>query len=471
MNLIGDPWIPVLDADGTAANVGLGDLYERAEAIRDLALPPLQRIAVMRLLLCVTHAALDGPKDEEEWACCGPRVKPESLAYLGARRDRFELYGKRPFLQVAGLEPVRNARLDKLDFGLASGDNDTLYDHRAGGPPRWHSPAWQALHLLVLQLFAQSSSKITRTTWGGRVTPASPKHAPAAVESALHAFVRGDSILESIRLSLATRADLDCTWGQPVWDVQIPHHESPEAEAVVQSYLGRLVPLARGILLEEGAAEFTLVDGLTYEKPPAGREPTATVIMKKRPRGEEPGYLSVDPQKHPWREAPSVLALEGGAGGPLTLRHLIRHRDLGIVDIWLGGLALVKAAKVDDTAEWVWTVPVELVGEAPLQTYGAGVREADSAAGRLQLAVRDYVRSLRQDRGALDGLRRRALRAFWSALDQQHSRLIEASLAELPELDGWCHGVQRAAQQAYYDTCAHVTPRQIQAFAAGRRML
>ena len=77
MNLIGDPWIPVLDADGKSATVGLRELYERAHEIRDLALQPPQRIAVTRLLLCITHATLDGPEDEDDWrafSTCADRL-------------------------------------------------------------------------------------------------------------------------------------------------------------------------------------------------------------------------------------------------------------------------------------------------------------------------------------------------------------------------------------------------------------
>ncbi|MEW6750349.1 MAG: type I-E CRISPR-associated protein Cse1/CasA [Candidatus Latescibacterota bacterium] len=475
MNLIGDPWIPVLDGDGRARLLGLGEVYGRGEDIRDLALPPLQRIGVMRLLLCITHAALDGPQDEDDWRACRPRIGPASLAYLRQRHERFELYGQHPFLQVGGLKPLdgkelQNAPLDKLDFGLAAGDNDTLYDHAANGEPRVHPPAWQALNLLVMQLFAQSSSRITRACWGGRVTPGSPKHAPAAVESALHAFLRAGNLLDSLHLNLVTREDVVAPWGKPVWDVEIPHHESPEATDVRESFLGRLVPLARGILLRPGSAEFTLVAGLEYERPPDGRETMATVVLKPRKGKMELGYLGVNLSRHPWRDVESVLALSGAgaAGGPLSLRHLLRDPDLGTVDVWLGGLRLEKSAKVVDTAEWVFTVPNGLLAEDAMATYRAGVELAEDGETRVCAAVAKWAGTLQVGKDQLPGYRSRVVRSYWSALDARCGVLVEAACSAGADLAPWRKVVSASMHRAYKAGCAHTTPRQIQAFARGR---
>ena len=74
MNLIGDPWVPVVFQGGQTRTVGLNGLYEQAAEIRDLALAPPQRIAVMRLLICITQAALNGQKIRMN----GFLVSPES---------------------------------------------------------------------------------------------------------------------------------------------------------------------------------------------------------------------------------------------------------------------------------------------------------------------------------------------------------------------------------------------------------
>ena len=78
MNLVKEPWIPVVMQDGKPARVSLRDAFAKGEDIADLAANPCQRIALMRLLICVAQAALDGPKDEEDWLACKPRLVPPS---------------------------------------------------------------------------------------------------------------------------------------------------------------------------------------------------------------------------------------------------------------------------------------------------------------------------------------------------------------------------------------------------------
>jgi len=61
MNLIVDAWIPALCANGRRELFSLLDLFASAHELRDLAVKPHERVSLMRLLLCITQAALDGP--------------------------------------------------------------------------------------------------------------------------------------------------------------------------------------------------------------------------------------------------------------------------------------------------------------------------------------------------------------------------------------------------------------------------
>jgi len=61
MNLTIDPWIPIVRANGQPGTVSLCDAFAHGEHIRDLAVRPHERIAVMRLVICIAQAALDGP--------------------------------------------------------------------------------------------------------------------------------------------------------------------------------------------------------------------------------------------------------------------------------------------------------------------------------------------------------------------------------------------------------------------------
>src|SRR3990172_3836575 len=67
MNLTTEPWIPIVWANGQPGTVSLCEGFAPGGEIRDLAVRPHERIAVMRLLICVAQAALDGPTDHDDW--------------------------------------------------------------------------------------------------------------------------------------------------------------------------------------------------------------------------------------------------------------------------------------------------------------------------------------------------------------------------------------------------------------------
>src|SRR5260370_32924138 len=93
MNVTIDPCIRVVQADGSSALLSLQGLFAQAPELHDLAAKPHERVALMRLLLCITHAALDGPESEMEWQDCQQLIQPGVLDYLEKWRSAFELFG------------------------------------------------------------------------------------------------------------------------------------------------------------------------------------------------------------------------------------------------------------------------------------------------------------------------------------------------------------------------------------------
>ena len=120
MNLTYAPWIPIIRDDGTRERVSLIALFKEGESIRDLAVNPPQRIALMRLLICITQAALDGPQDEKDWFHSQKNLAQNVIVYLEKWVHAFELYGSTPFIQAKDMEPLDNATLDKLNFNLSA---------------------------------------------------------------------------------------------------------------------------------------------------------------------------------------------------------------------------------------------------------------------------------------------------------------------------------------------------------------
>ena len=90
-------------------NGSLREAFERGHELQDLAVRPHERIALMRLLICIAQAALDGPADYDDWKSCRPRIAPAALDYLDRWQHAFELFGNgQRFLQVANLKKPSN---------------------------------------------------------------------------------------------------------------------------------------------------------------------------------------------------------------------------------------------------------------------------------------------------------------------------------------------------------------------------
>lgn len=64
-NLISEPWIPILRTDGSLDRVGIKETLMQAGRIRQIAASnPMDRVAILRLLLAVLYWCKGNPPDE-----------------------------------------------------------------------------------------------------------------------------------------------------------------------------------------------------------------------------------------------------------------------------------------------------------------------------------------------------------------------------------------------------------------------
>ncbi|HOW64246.1 MAG TPA: type I-E CRISPR-associated protein Cse1/CasA [Candidatus Paceibacterota bacterium] len=470
MNLTIDPWIPALRADGRRELFSLQDLFAQAHNLRDLAAKPHERIALMRLLLCITQAALDGPADEAAWETCEPLIQPRVRDYLAKWKAAFELFGDgQRFLQVkpgsiADPAPVmENEGITRLNLCLASGEsNATLFDNSASDA-REFSAAQAALYLLTYQCY----SPLLGRGYKGR--------SPCADESMLHSFLLGENLLGTIHLNLLTLETItDCYSpsgaGRPVWEIKLTKKPSnTELHALTQSYLGRLVPLARAIWLDSYRT-MTLANALVYEgmEDSGFREATATVVA----RNSKVVPLSIRADKAIWRELPAICVKgrqTDGVSGPLALRNPIP--DSGIT-IWSGAMIFPKKnAKIEDVVESTYSIPPGMFTELGRAAYERGIAHAEEREGVLIQAVKTYAATLKIGSPAYD----RARQQFWTRVEQHLPALFALArnpdlFADIPSSD-WGIAVTDAALGAYEQSCPRQSPRQIEAYALGLRKL
>ncbi len=484
MNLVENPWIPVQYRDKkTTEKASLKEVFDKGDQIADLAVSPIQRIALMRLLICITQAALDGPEDEKDWLECRDRIKPGALKYLEEKKDCFDLYGPRAFMQISELDV--NTKKEKtvitLDPGSGGGSyNGPLFDHDSANKGYEENHAWKAISLLVFLNFCPSG-KIGQSKWQGQQISSSTFITPC--HGYLHTYLISSDLISTIHLNLVSKKSIhhipNVSWGVPAWEKHPSGPKDSQAFTnISKTYLGRLVPVSRLIRLDFNGEDTSAViigpvpSEYKIEGLPSFREPSATVIKSKK---EDLLYLRLPMGKHVWRELGSILTFSMDSvfnSGPLPLTNfatLKEHVEVNDVEIWSGQLLKgANEAKIADEMEWKLTIPKELINDVMLEKYQNGCTLADSGRNCMAGAVKTYASQLKIDKPPYN----KAELIFWSILDKEYHILIEtASDISISLNEKWYPIIGDAMREAYQVVCTHTTPRQIQAYAKGKEKL
>lgn len=221
-NLIDQPWIPCLRADGTRREFGLSEALKQAHQLREIqGDTPLETAALHRLLLALLHRVFDGPKNRAAWVdlWAQGQFEDQALQKYMLRTDvypRFDLFHpKRPFYQ--SLDPrVKAKSVITMVLHMASGNNATLFDHNTEEDGAALTPAQAARALITSQAFGVCGlSGLTEKF----------KDAPCA--KGIIFFAAGESAFETLMLNLVRyyedtplpqpNAD-DC----PAWEMDDP---------------------------------------------------------------------------------------------------------------------------------------------------------------------------------------------------------------------------------------------------------
>lgn len=483
-NLIDDPWIPVrwLDANRSEPLVGLRRLFTEADGIADLSANPAERVSLMRLLICITQAAIGAPPHPEAWDGFGDDLLTEAPNYLARPEIHgcFELFGNGPrFLQVESFESqIEPPPLAKLVFHCATGNSSTLFDHE-GESPRSYHPAFIARTLLTFQNFLIGGS------FGAFVKGNGPSL------KMLHSFLIGRSIKETILMNCLDEETLRPTaFGRPSWEQPLDKSDETTSGS---TYLGRLVPSSAKLWLIGDGANIKVGQGLQYPDFTSSefREPSSTVCVSKKEKGKR-YLLRADVERGIWRDLHAVVVPGKEApSGPLTLTSHRADFDDDRIQIWTGELIKAEDAKIVDSTESVFTIPRRLLDHEGRVLYETGVTFALGQELTLQNGIDSYFRTLdgrNQNRlakasGPASAGKRAGKKHYWHILDREAQVLLD--LISDPEamngrefgkwvdgmFDPWTAIVRSALRTAYDATCPRQTPRQFEAYAAGLRVL
>lgn len=495
MNLVTEPWIPVVKPDGKHQLVSLLDVYTKGHEFSDLAVRPHERIALIRFLICIAQAALDGPEDIQAWDEAPEKLPEKADRYLQIWCDSFELFHPtKPFLQVAWPKRAnasdKPSPVSKLDIPLAAGNNSTLFDHFGLlAEERHFPPARTALILLVFQNYAQGGG-VSSSLWVEK--PKNYSDAPCKPSSMLHSFIRMKTLFESICANLLTKKDIrqhfngNDYWGMPIWESFPSRFDDTRAkENATKTYLGRLVPLSRLIKLEPATGAIGVASGFEYPRyPDFPAEASATIVVTQD--GDDRKLLGAG-AKAIWRELPALIVSRkiGDSGGALTLNNVAGDSAF---DLWVGALLIhpKKTAEVLDTIEGVFHIPANMRTDISRTSYDKEVHWAEAIARKLSWAVETYREQI--DRGwegrvkmagpnkhqLREQLHATATRHYWTAVEtlrpllMAHIESIGTSAEAVTQTQKlWKKAVRKAAYESYRLACGQQTPRQIRAFALG----
>jgi len=499
MNLVEKPWIPVVKTDGEKTEASLRDIFCSGGGYIDLAVRPHERVAIMRLLICIAQAALDGPETLDQWEKVPEILPRKAEEYLTEWRESFDIFHPvKPFLQIAGLEQFDTEKktslptLCGLDFAMATGDKSTLFDHQGSNEER-RIIAWKlAVAFLTFQNFSLCGTG-SNARWGGvKFTHTGNLDAPCAGGSMYHTFLCGRHLLDSIALNLLTKKTVAMHygvggWGMPIWENFPTSQDDHNAIAnATGTYLGRLLPLTRYVKLFDDKG-FVWCKGIPYGVYPDGwkcPEPSATATLANG----KPVLLKASHSRSIWRQLAALVVKRKAdeVGGALALENAPHDEDYHIHVCAM--LRTPGKQVVEDFQESIFHVSAGMNTDIGRAAYEDEVAVAEATARRLGRAVErwrqeldaDWKQKLKaagKDKNALkERLRSIATNHFWTAVEKGLPLLL-AYTASLGENDNaerkklWRHAVHRAARNAYDLACGRESSRQLRAFAMGLRIL
>lgn len=482
-NLIDEPWIPVADK----GRVSLRQVFTDADC-RALGGNPVEKIALMKLLLAIAQAAAT-PEGEAAWRALGAAGMAEKcLAYLDQWHDRFDLYGDKPFLQMSAIAAAELKSFGTVQPHVATGNTTVL---NGGQVERMLSDADKAVLLVCQMGFAlggkKTDNKVVLTPgYQGKSNekgkPSTGKPGPAVAHMGLlHSLLQGKSVQESLWLNLLTREQVEQSQrfpagiGVALWQQMPAGEDDAVARDLKNSLMGRLLPLCRFCLLTGEGLHYS--EGIAHPNYKEGMwDPTVAVNRS----GKENKALWVNPEKRPWRELTALLGFlaqrQGASFECLQLAAGV-GRACAIVEsfaIWSGGLRVSSnageqyASGTDDFVESVIWVHGEALNQLWFDQLQAEMTALDELAKGLYGRVIAYFKSQLVDGGDLAA---QATHLFWQLCERDFQRLLDHCE------QGEAHADTRRqlrrrfagyAQQAYDRYCPKETARQLDAWARCR---
>ena len=480
-NLVEEKWIPV-------ANEGLVSLHDvfKKPHLTALGGNPVQKIALTKLLLAIAQSAYT-PKDDKDWKQLGADgMAAKALEYLKEKRNCFWLYGEKPFLQMPAIFPAAIQPCGAVTIGIATGNTTVLLQSQMERPL---TDAEKALLVVELGGFALGGKKTDNSVvltagYQGKQNekgkPSTGKPGPAlGFMGFLHSFLAGETIQESMWLNVLTLRDvrgvlnLKNGLGMAPWESMPIGEDCNRAQDLKVTYLGRMVPLCRFMLLGDDGLHYS--EGISYPGYAEGGFDLSTGVDYA---AAKPRALWTDTEKRPWRQMTSLLAFLANEKKSVFDCYQLRiglqraktsMRNMGV---WSGGLRVSSnageqyASGTDDFVESEFRIEADSLGtEWFLRLRGEMTIIEELAKNVYGCTLGYYKHQLVEGKDQAA----QASNLFWQLAEHQFQNLINAcgtnTSASLRPV------FANLAIKAFDTYCPRDTARQLDAWAACRPQL
>jgi len=474
------PWIPVRFLAGSAARVGLRELFHRAHEIEDLQVPvPPAASGLLRILAAMTARIArvdDGRLDDDELAEDIMGWRSQRDRFLTQRKfdsevvdayfddevaaGRFDLFDPaRPFLQDPRLRAEcvdpqgkpNPSGVNKLVFGRPTGVNGAvLFGHFTDSDPV-PVPAAEAVWHLIAQLYYGPSGQCTPR----RITAERAGNGEAGpLRKAISFHPWASDLFTSLVLAVPAphdQVELDeddlCPWEED---------ELPEPLAPLRpvTWPGRwLTGRARhAVLLEPSADGEAVTDAYvtwsTRQPLQAVADPYVILDMPQA-GGGAPFARAADGQRAVWRDLDALLLKDGGQGSrPLVFDHLPYPLA---AELRVRAYGFDQDGKQIDRGWFEATTPPVLGWQEGVSDAGDQMalhvelchRAAEAVGGRLEYAAKlawklttdppeDPAAKVKLDRKRPGPWARPAVGHFWPAAERTFWRLATPQQLDAP---------------------------------------
>ncbi len=482
-NLLDEPWIPVAGR----GKVGLLQAFEDGN-LKGVSGNPVEKIALMKLLLAIAQAAAT-PEGDEKWnSLQAPGLAKSCIAYMERWRDRFFLFGENPFLQMPAIEKAKVEPFGAVLPEIATGNTTVLSEIQV---ERALDDSEKAILLVTQMSLALGGKKADNTVvlspgYQGKTNPkgkkTSGKNGPAmGYLGFLHSFLEGTNLQETIWLNMLTTRDIERSGmfaggvGKGPWEEMPVGEDCPVAKGLKDTLMGRLIPLSRFCLLtgdglhySEGIAHLGFKDGVA--------DPSIAVDYG----GKDPKALWANPEKRPWRELTSLLSFfeaEDAKGFHcLQLRvgmNRIRNSQTNWV-LWSGGLRVSSNAGEqyvsgnDDFVESAVVLSGTMFGATWFEQLKREMGDLDDVSRMLYGRVVAYYKTQNVDVKNGRKIAAQATHEFWQLCEKLSQDLVDSCESGAETLKNRHHLRRTFAGfclQVFDRFCPQESARQLDAWA------